>query len=67
MTNQLESRVPHQMKDIFFPSGKKVIQTDDIIASFEQSLAKMTSEKPGPACDKNGSHDTASLKSHDST
>ncbi len=41
------------MRDIFFPPGEKIIQTDNLMPLSQQSINKMGAKKSGTACDKN--------------
>ena len=53
VSDQFEARIPNQVPDILLCPGKKIVHANDIIATFDESVAKMTAQKPGPAGDKN--------------
>ncbi len=41
VANDLEMRIPQQMKNIIFTAGKKIIRTQDIVPKIEQAFAQM--------------------------
>jgi hypothetical protein len=51
VTQQLETRIVEQVKDILAPAGEKVVQAEHIISLADESLAKMRANKPRAACD----------------
>ena len=57
VTDELEIVVVQQMRDVLFAAGKEIVETDDLVAFIKKPFAKMRTDKPGPAGDKN-SHNT---------
>ena len=53
MPDQLKPGIVHQMLDVRFAAGKKVIQADHIVIRSDQPLAKMGAKKPGSTGNKN--------------
>ncbi len=51
--DHLEVRHVEQVGDIGLLAGEKIIQTDDVVALFDQPFAQMRSEKPCPAGHQN--------------
>jgi hypothetical protein len=51
--HELEARIAHQVRDIQFRAGVKVINTQNIVALPDESLAQVRAEKSGSA----GDHD----------
>ena len=41
------------MADVLLVAGKKIIQADDIMPLLDQTIAKMTAQKPGSSGDQN--------------
>lgn len=52
MAHQFEMGVVHQMDNVVFGAGEKIVQTDDIMAVGQQAFAQMGADKPGPARDQ---------------
>ena len=52
VANQLKARMPDQMPDVLFGARKEVVDADHIIATFNQSIAEMTSQKPSATSNK---------------
>ncbi len=53
VTHQLEHRVVHQMRDVLFRTRVEVVDAEDLMARFEQSIAEMGAQETGPSrnCD----------------
>ncbi len=59
MSNQFEVRLTEKMSHIHFLACKEVVQANDVVTFFDQSLAKMRSKKPSSTGDEdslNGRH-----------
>jgi len=54
VADKFESGISHEMLDVRLATGEKVIQTNDIISLFDESVAEMGAEKPGSS----GNQDT---------
>ena len=52
---ELEFRVAQKVSDIVGTSGEQVVQAEDVISTFQQEIAQMTSEEPGTAGDYSAS------------
>jgi hypothetical protein len=39
-----------QVSDVLFIAGEKVVEADDFVTLFDQSVAKMAAEKSGSSC-----------------
>jgi hypothetical protein len=50
--NQLKVRAAQQMGNIRFLRGKKIVQTDDIVAFFHELFAHVRPEKTRSSCNK---------------
>jgi hypothetical protein len=50
MSDKFKIRVTYEVFDVPFLSRKKFVQTNNIIMFFNESVAEMTSQKPGSAC-----------------
>jgi hypothetical protein len=53
VANQLKVGVIEQMDDVRFLACKKIIEADYVVTAFDQSLAKMRTEKSGSPGHKN--------------
>uniref|UniRef100_A0A2P2M447 Uncharacterized protein n=1 Tax=Rhizophora mucronata TaxID=61149 RepID=A0A2P2M447_RHIMU len=53
VSNELKSRIPKQMHQVFFPSGEKVINHDNLIPARDQLIHEMAADKPGPTGNHN--------------
>src|SRR5512134_3240810 len=58
--DKVKSLVTEQMGDVLNPSGEKVVHADHGMSGLQQHIGKMTSEKPGSACNEN-THTTTLL------
>src|SRR5437867_1473099 len=54
--HEFEPGMAHQMSNILLRAGEKVVQANDVIAHFKQTIAQMTANKPDSARD-NSLHD----------
>jgi ammonia channel protein AmtB len=45
-----KSLLPDQVGDILDPSGEEVVHANHGMSGLHQHIGKMTSKKPGPAC-----------------
>ena len=52
---ELEFRVAQKVSNIVGTSSEQVVQAEDIISTFQQEIAQMTSEEPGTARDYSAS------------
>ena len=52
---ELEFRVAQEVSDIVGISGEQVVQAKDIISTFQQEIAQMTSQEPRTARDHSAS------------
>jgi hypothetical protein len=53
MPHEIEIRMLEQMGDIRLLAGKKIVDADDVVPSFDQPFAQMRPKKPGAAGDEN--------------
>jgi hypothetical protein len=51
MSHQFKARVVEQVHDVLAPAGKKVVETKNLVAFLNQTIAKMRTEKPCAAGD----------------
>jgi hypothetical protein len=56
VSNQFKSGMTDQMANIVFATCEKIIDADDFISTFDQSVAQVTSKKSGTACHQNSFH-----------
>jgi hypothetical protein len=47
--DKLEFFIVEQVRDIGFPSGKEIVETDDLITFIEKPLAEVRADKSGAA------------------
>jgi hypothetical protein len=52
VAHQLEIRVVEEMGDVVLGAGEEVVETDDVVAFGEQTLAEMAAEEAGAAGDE---------------
>jgi len=60
--DQLEAGMIAQMRDVLFASGEEIVEAEDVVPAFDQAIAQMAAEKPGPSGDKNARHVESALQ-----
>ncbi|KAG0465143.1 hypothetical protein HPP92_019307 [Vanilla planifolia] len=49
VANQLKPRIPKMVEDVLLPPGEQIIQHDDAVSPFNQSIDKVATNKSCPA------------------
>ncbi len=49
MAQQFEMGVVHQVENVIFGAGEKIVHTDDTMAVGQQAFAQMGADEPGSA------------------
>jgi len=52
VADKLEAVIVHEMDDVPLASGKKIIETDDIMPFPEQSFTQVRTDKTGASCNQ---------------
>ena len=53
VAHQLKIRIVDQVQNVGLASGKEVIQAENFVSLFQETLAEMGADKTSPACDQN--------------
>jgi hypothetical protein len=59
MSNKLEARLHHQMRDIFFAAREEVVDAKDVVPLCEQSFTKMGAQETGTTRNEDSFHATS--------